>query len=350
MAFRIKKNTEADRWSTAPAGNRGIALFLVLWVLTLLSVIAGEFCFAMRAEVNTTRNAKEKTKAYYLALAGINLGIEETLANDGNPNPMVNRDGEKKGEADWWRVNADIPPFPYKDGYFKIKIDNESGKIDLNQVEKPLIMVMLDRFELTDLEKNTIADSILDWRDKDDLHRLQGAENDYYQSLDPAYFSKDADFDSVEELLRVRGVTEGVYHALLKHVFTVNMPEALHPPKRTEKNSKKKGIEKINMNAASKHVLLSLPGMSEESATAVIDYRKEKDFFSIAELIPVIGMDNYVKISPYIALKSSPFYVFHSVGRVEGSRASHYLKALVEVDITSKQKYRIVKWWDQPES
>ena len=40
----------------------GIALFLVLWVLTLLSVIAGEFCFAMRTEVNMTRNFKEQTE------------------------------------------------------------------------------------------------------------------------------------------------------------------------------------------------------------------------------------------------------------------------------------------------
>ena len=55
--------------------EKGIALFLVLWVLTLLSVIAGEFCFAMRTEVNMTRNFKGQTEAYYIALAGMNRAI-----------------------------------------------------------------------------------------------------------------------------------------------------------------------------------------------------------------------------------------------------------------------------------
>lgn len=62
--------------------DRGIALFLVLWVLALLMVIVGEFCHAMRTEVNVTRNFKEETEAYYIALAGINHAVVELLRND----------------------------------------------------------------------------------------------------------------------------------------------------------------------------------------------------------------------------------------------------------------------------
>ena len=40
--------------------DKGVALFMVLWVLTLLSVIAGEFCYSMQTEVRITRNFKEK--------------------------------------------------------------------------------------------------------------------------------------------------------------------------------------------------------------------------------------------------------------------------------------------------
>lgn len=348
--MRIKKEGTPKRASTAFFGTHGVALFLVLWVLTFLSVIVGEFCYAMRTQVTITRNLKEKTTAYYIALAGIYRGIDETLRYHGAPNTMTNRDQQGADDVEWWRVNADIPQFPYKDGYFKIKIDNQSGKVDLNQVERPLLLLILGRSGLTDMEKDTIADSVLDWRDKDELHRLNGAENDYYGTLDPPYSCKDADFDSVEELLLVRGVTESVYHALLKHVFTVSMPQGLKPLKQTAETEKKKEIEKININAASTAVLLSLPGMSEENVAAVLDYRKEKDIVSLGALIPLIGQDNYIKIIPYITLKSSPFYIFHSVGQMEGSRASHYLKALVEVDVTTMRKYRIVKWWDQPEN
>ena len=62
--------------------ENGIALFMVLWVLMLLSVIVGEFCYAMRTEVNVTRNFKEQTEGYYIALGGLNRAIGELVRNE----------------------------------------------------------------------------------------------------------------------------------------------------------------------------------------------------------------------------------------------------------------------------
>lgn len=53
----------------------------------------------------------------------------------------------------------------------------------------------------------TVADSILDWIDEDDEPREYGAEVDYYMTLEPAYAPKNGPLDTVEELLRVKGVT-----------------------------------------------------------------------------------------------------------------------------------------------
>jgi hypothetical protein len=61
-------------------------------------------------------------------------------------------------------------------------------------------------------EVDTIVDSIFDWRDADDLHMLNGAEEDYYQSLDRPYSCKDGPFDVPEELLLVKGVTPGIFY------------------------------------------------------------------------------------------------------------------------------------------
>ena len=63
-----------------------------------------------------------------------------------------------------------------------------------------------------DTELDTIVDSIFDWRDTDNLHMLNGAEDDYYQSLDRPYSSKDGPFDSPEELLLVKGITPGIFY------------------------------------------------------------------------------------------------------------------------------------------
>ena len=51
------------------------------------------------------------------------------------------------------------------------------------------------------------ADAILDWIDADDTPRDQGAESDFYGSLDNGYTPRDRPPVSIEELLLVRGVT-----------------------------------------------------------------------------------------------------------------------------------------------
>jgi len=52
-----------------------------------------------------------------------------------------------------------------------------------------------------------VADAILDWLDSDDETRELGAEADYYSSLEPAYAPRNGLPKTLEELLRVRGVT-----------------------------------------------------------------------------------------------------------------------------------------------
>jgi general secretion pathway protein K len=55
------------------------------------------------------------------------------------------------------------------------------------------------------------VDAILDWIDPDDEPRPEGAESDYYSSGDAGFACKNGPFDSVEELLMVRGVTPDLF-------------------------------------------------------------------------------------------------------------------------------------------
>ena len=322
-------------------GNRGIALLLVLWVIVFLSVIVSEFCFATRSEINVTRNRKEKIKASYIAYAGLQRGIDEILRRRHTPFEM-----EEDSES-VWRVNVDIPKVAYKSGYYKVWIDNQSGKIDINIVDKPTLLAILEGFNVDETERNIITDSILDWRDNDSLHRLNGAEDEYYKSLPKPYSCKNADFESIDELLFVRGMSRELYDAGIGSIFTVNTSDGKFS--RGENKGKKQKLlgMRINVNAASRKTLLALPGMNEEIVEKIITYRKTKDFISLSELIPLMGIGSYVKCASYLQLNLSRFYLIHSVGSIEGSKAEHYLKAMVEFDPLNGKKYRIVKYWDQ---
>ena len=336
--------TNGDSMRCLLKNENGIALFLVLWVLTLLSVIVGEFCHAMRTEVNITRNFKEETQSYYIAMAGVNRSIAELIRNKVMPQKAGYPDSEEEEEIRW-RVNTDIPAIHFGDGQFEVKIGNESGKVNLNKADERLLRMMLNGFDLEDSDKDVIVDSILDWRDKNSLHRLNGAEDDYYRSLPEPYECKDDNFDCVEELLLVKGVTTEIFYGGLRDIITIYQGEDSRS-KRAGSRTKSAGFNKININAASSQMLRSLPHMTDELVRDIIEYRKEDDFKSLAELLPIVGSDVYKAIAQYITLQTSPYFTIESVGTVEGGQTYQGVQAMVEINTMLKKGYRMIQWVD----
>lgn len=329
--------------------EKGIALFMVLWVLVLLSGIATEFCFAMRTEVNMVRNFKEQTEAYYIALAGLNRAAYELLRNEYSPEKkkLLVDDNEDTAEtSSRWRMNTDIPPIPFAGGRFKVHIGNEAGKININTADEPLLKMMLNGFEIEEPEKSIIVDSIMDWRDENDLHRMNGAENDYYQSLPKPYDCKNGDFDAIEELLMVRGITPEIFFGGLKNMVTAFKDDGSKRGKIMRRSSKT-GASKICINAASRAMLLSLPQMTDALAQSIIDFRKEADFKSLGEVTTLLGADVYGAISRHITLTPNSYYEIESFGNIIDSRTWQGISATIEINRTIKNGYRVVQWSDR---
>lgn len=102
-----------------------------------------------------------------------------------------------------------------------------------------------------------IAQAILDWRDEDEDSHPMGAEDFYYQGLSPAYETKDGPFESVEELLLVKGMSPALF-ALLAPYLTVY------------------GSGRVNINTAARPVLRAL-GLSETGIKGIVFYRAGED-------------------------------------------------------------------------
>jgi len=335
--------------------ERGIALFLVLWVLMLLSVIAGEFCYAMRTGVTITFNFRSQAEGYYIALAGINRGIAEMIRNAVvSPVTLQKAESEDEKEEPRWRVNAHIPPVMFGKGRFEVAITNESGKVNINRANESLLKMLLGTFALEERDKDIIVDSIQDWRDPDNLHRLNGAENDYYRSLPEPYDCKDADFDSVEELLLVRGVTPAIFYGGLRDMVTVfGSGKSAHSQKVSDDLSQSSSSQlfasvsnKININAASRRMLLSLPMMTDDIVEEIMDYRKESDFKSLNEVASVVGYHVYPAIVPFIGLDLSPYFTVSAVGKVDGTPIRQGLSGVFEIKPGVKKGYKVIQWHD----
>ena len=111
-----------------------------------------------------------------------------------------------------------------------------------------------------------LVDSFYDWVDEDDNEESEyGAEEDYYQGLEPSYHCKNGPLDTVGELAYIRGFNRNGGVLLKGGVW--------NPDEERARQITVKGIEhlfttygtgKINVNAAPREVLLTVPCLVED--------------------------------------------------------------------------------------
>ena len=199
------------RPSAAPF-QAGIALLLVVWLLALFTVIASEFVASGRVKAAAERNKRDDLRGLALALAGYRAA--QAALDDRIEGLELEADGRLllhyRGLVDG--VAAAAENVPLGDGTYSWSVSDEDGLVNINRAQRPLLENLLRQCGLErGAARDTVIDSVLDWRDANREHRLNGAEEDYYRGLDPPYSCKDGPFDVVEELLLVRGVTPRLF-------------------------------------------------------------------------------------------------------------------------------------------
>ena len=320
--------------------NKGIALILVLLVILLLMVIVFEFSFAMKVEITATRNFKDETDCYFYAQSGFQQAVAEIIKGH------VFRDEEETtGEVSPWRDDQRKIEMEIGHGKAEVMISNERGKYDINTVPEDLLRNLIATLGVEERERDIIVDSIMDWKDDDNLHRINGAEDDYYESLSDPYHSKDGPFDTVEELLLVRGITPALLYG-----FFVN-------PKGEEKPFRQKGLVdlvtvytrsfQVDANSAPQEVLMSIPGMTEEKADQIIEAREEKPLKNLNSLGPQVGDQAFTQaLIKYLAISPSMVYTIISTGSIPESGAMRRVKGVVKINLTGKEKFQVLYWVD----
>ena len=325
MVHDQAKMADQKRNTKFLTSENGIALLLVLWVLTILMVIVLSFSFMTRTETHATLSFKEGIEKQFLAEAGIERGIMEIFYRMQNIGMQTIMEG-----MEVWKIDGTVYNGDMENGHYIVRITDESGKIDINAISDAnadLLRNLFKNLELEDEEVNTIVDSMLDWKDADDLYHLNGAETEYYMSLPNPYKAKNANFDTIEELLLVKGMKSELLYG----------------------NGEKRGIidfltvhsgrNVININAAPKEVLMAIPNMTPEIADAIIDFREDKEIKSIGEISAILG-GNYSLMAPYISTGGSNVFTIDASGNKGDKNSSFAIRATVT--ITGNNKYTYV--------
>ncbi|OYD22733.1 general secretion pathway protein GspK [Oceanimonas baumannii] len=223
--------------------NRGIALVSVLWLLLLLTILASGLSVNSRSQARQSSNIAHAAQLYQGADAGLQLALL-ALAQPADQQPWL----------------ADGSPYvvPFDDMEIYIALFNESGRIDLNSAGPELLDGLLATAEPDDALRARLTDAIMDWRDGDDLRRLNGAEIDDYLAAGLNYGPANAPFSTVDELQQVLEMTPELYRKI-RHSLTLRNPR-----------------QGINPQFAPRQVLLSLPGVSEATADQFIEDRRAR--------------------------------------------------------------------------
>ena len=258
----------------------GSALIVVLWVIGLLGMLVASFAFEARIEARLTSYYRNRTKADYLARSGLEIAELIMGKSEGLAGSEV--DEEKAATDEWYMyakrlsdgvevlVEHDLAKEDVGEGIIRVKITPEPALINVN-------MLTADKGEQSDrrweriLEVGDIPeemwaeliDSFYDWTDKDDAPRPDGAESDdYYGNLDNPYMARNGPLDTVGELRMIKGFTKAViYGGALDG-------EGLFEDQKIQVSGiadmlTTYGDGRINVNAASRRVLMTLPEMDD---------------------------------------------------------------------------------------
>lgn len=329
---------------------------MVLLVLILLTVVVAEFCFTTRMEANITWNFKEGEKAYYCARAGLYKAILELVKAkskvkkaEAAKTTLVERE---MAEEEEWRPRDAPYHFSLGDSECEIFISDEGGKININAADQNLLRRLVEEgCGIQGSERDTIVDSILDWRDADKEHRLNGAEDDYYMSLPEPYHCRNGNFVVTEELLLVKGITEEIFYGSGKKGYPAFTEEVRDEDQQGKLRMRTgKGLselvtvysdsKQININSAPFEILMLLPGMTPETAAMIMELRAEKEL-KIGDP-RLANIPNYQQIAPFITFVSSPYYQIVVIGKIQESPLKKILKAVVRIGQGERDRYEVV--------
>lgn len=221
----------------------GIALILVIWVVTLLLVIAGSFLYAMRTDARAARNAALIARGDAIAQAAVSRALYELFKPQGG-GLVWKRDGTPR---EWSFDGATVT----------IRFADESAKIDINTANNELLRGLFRSAGMGEEEAAKLLDAVLDWRDQDSLKRPNGAEEPDYVQAGLKGRPANHPFLSTEELQLVLGMRPEVYQRIMPMITVYSRQAGVNP------------------HVAERAVLLAIPAIQEEQVDAFLAEREQ---------------------------------------------------------------------------
>lgn len=321
------KNPQAPLPIVGRAGREGAALVVAVWVILILTLLITSMAFDMQVETNVAGYQRKRVKAQYLARAGMEWAIaalsrkvtenaddEELKLEPGQDEQLVVASMNLSRGVGVPGVKKELG-----EGTFTVDILPEESRRNVNVLSEEDWKEIFDQAGVENTRWPELYDCLQDWIDEGDEHRLNGAETDDAFYNEKGYDVKNAPLDTVDELLMIKGWDESLLYG---------------GPSPENEETKYSGIAgwlttwgdgKVNVNTASREVLLTLPNIEESVIDDIIEYRtgedgvpltKDDGFRDLDEVIRKTGLNP--ELGSLITTTERKYLRVVSIGEVGG--------------------------------
>jgi competence ComEA-like helix-hairpin-helix protein len=303
--------------------RKGSILVGVLWCMVLLSVLVIGVLHTARMDLLVVKNYGDRVQAHYLALAGVERA-KALLYQD----VVMRQQTARNHTGSLYNDPQDFRGVPLGRGQFQVirrapQADGGDIIYGISDEESRLNVNVAQPAQLTNLAGMTpaIVADIVAWRSAatqntstQDTSTLGGANSDYYMSLQPPYLARNGPFQTVRELLMVRGVTPDLLlgNDQNQNGFLDSDEEpadpgqpASKPPSTptqgwdaiftvadTDKNVNASGKDRVNPQTADEAALSAVPGITQDIAKAIVSYRSRNQLQTLDDLLSVTAQNS----------------------------------------------------------
>ncbi|NLH99790.1 MAG: general secretion pathway protein GspK [Chthonomonadales bacterium] len=285
------------------ARRRGQALVPVVFVVMVVTAFAVVLTGVARRELRAAAASTRHTRMFYVARGAVNYAAVQLQQATSGGTTYPELTSPPDTDSNGWTMLGD--------GWYKIDIIDTAARVNINTATAAGLNT------LPGLSSDpSIGLAIVDWRDSDDtpgtLEGSIGAESEYYLALPAPYAPKNGPFDTVDELLLVRGITPSLLYGspstagarsgsrqsgdpLETGQSSIPLAEMLTTYSR-ERNVASDGTRRINVKTADADTLVSTLGLPPQVAQRLIEQRGQNgaNLSSIAGLLDIPGFTRQI--------------------------------------------------------
>ena len=228
--------------------QQGFVLVLTLWVMVIVAIAAGYFAERVARSVELAQQSRQNTRAM-VDMAGTRAEIlyrfgttSMSLYGLGLSNTVIRLDNRTyRGFGDTF-----------------LRLQDNRGLLNLNFTDDDRLQRFLGLLDIPAEQRGHMIDTLRDFTDADNLHRLNGAEKEEYLALNLPP-PPNRNLITPWEARRIIGWG--------------NVPQLWQKGRLVELTTTSPSAG-LNPNTAPAEILATLPGVTEEIAQAIIDRRE----------------------------------------------------------------------------